>query len=114
MSDVSTDTCRKKAKPPAQVKATDTEFAAERPQRSERVWTLTEKGRELQEERLKHIQRRYKIIYEKWRCHARIGKDLLSDDASEDELSELIENIKCTCSDVQVIYEELRRVQTFQ
>lgn len=36
----------------------------------------------------------------------------MTDSASEDELNKLIENMKSTCSDVQVIYEELRRMQT--
>lgn len=114
MSDISTETSHKNVRPSAQAEATNTESATEleRLRRSERVRTLTEKGREFQGERLKHIQRRNKIIYEKWRCHARIGKELLSDDASEDELNELIENIKYTCSAVRVVYEELRQIQT--
>lgn len=112
MSDISTETCHKNVKAPAE--ATDTKSTAEveRLRKGERIRTLTEKGKEFQGERLKIIQRRYKIIYEKWRCHARIGKELLDDDASENELNELVENIQHTCSDVKVIYEELRRVQT--
>lgn len=113
MSDTSTDTCRKNAKSPAQPEVTDTEEAeVKRLRRSERTRTLTEKGKEFEEERLKSVQRRYRIIYEKWRSHARISKEILTDDASADELNELIENIQSTCSDVKGIYEELRRIQT--
>lgn len=36
----------------------------------------------------------------------------MNDEASKEELNELIENMKGTCSDVKVIYEELRRLKT--
>ena len=36
----------------------------------------------------------------------------MSDAASEEELNDLTDNIKGTCSDVQAIYEELRLMQT--
>lgn len=114
MSHTSAETCRKNANSSAQPEATDTESAevAKGLRRSERTRTLTEKGKELQGERLKSVHRRYRIIYEKWRYHARIGKEILTDDASEDELKELIGNIDSTCSDVKMIYEELRQIQT--
>ncbi len=34
------------------------------------------------------------------------------DEASQDELNELTENIESSCSEVKVIYEELHRMQT--
>lgn len=80
--------------------------------RSERTRTLTEKGKEFQEERLKDIQRKYRLAYEKWRYNARLSKEILKYDATEEELKELMENIKSTCTDVKNIYEELRRIQT--
>lgn len=82
------------------------------PRRSETVKTLTEKGKELQEERLKSVQRRYKILYEKWRCQARMSKEILKYEASAEDLTELIDNIKRTSSNVLTIYEELRQMQT--
>lgn len=114
MSDTSTETCQEYTLSSAQPEVTDTESTevVERIRRSERTRTLTEKGKELQEEKLKSVQRRYRIIHEKWKYHARIGKELFSDTASEEELNELTDNIKETCSDVQAIYEELRRMQT--
>lgn len=36
----------------------------------------------------------------------------MSDEASQDELKEVIDNIESTCSEVKIIYEVLRRVQT--
>lgn len=114
MSHTSAETCRTNAKSPAQHEATDTTSSEEVKglRRSERTRTLTEKGKEPLGERLKSVHRRYRIIYEKWRYHARIGKEILTDDAAEDELKELSGNIDSTCSDVKVIYEELRQIQT--
>lgn len=109
MSNTSAETCRDNTQP----EATDTESAeVEGLRRGERARTLTEKGVGFQEERLKSVQRRYRIIYEKWRYHAKIGREILNDEASIEELNELIENMKGTCSDVKVIYEELRRLKT--
>ena len=53
--------------------ATDDESAdqVEEQRRSERRRTLTEKGKELQEEKVKSVKCRYRITYEKWRYHAR-------------------------------------------
>ncbi|XP_076869830.1 uncharacterized protein LOC143521148 [Brachyhypopomus gauderio] len=111
MSDPGNETFHKNVK---ESKIMDSELAerVEGLRRSERTRTLTEKGRELQEERLKGIQRRYRIIYEKWRCQARIGKEILRDRASEDELNELIKNMEDASSNVKDIFEELRQVQT--
>lgn len=44
--------------------------------------------------------------------NARLGKEILLDEASQDELNELTENIESSCSEVKVIYEELHRMQT--
>lgn len=84
----------------------------EGPRRSERIRTLTEKGRELQEQKLKGFQRKYKLTYDKWRYHARLSKEVLKYDPSEAELNELKDNVESTCSEVKAIYEELRCVQT--
>lgn len=104
----------KGAKPSAQPEAENTGAAEETqgPRRSERTRTLTEKGREFQEERLKGMQRRYRLTYEKWRYNVRLSKEILKYDATEEELKELMENIKSTCTDVKNIYEELRCIQT--
>ena len=80
--------------------------------KSERVRTLTEKGKELQEEKLKNLQHRYAIVFEKWRYEARLSKVMLRKEASESELSELIDNINITCKDVQTVYEQIREVDT--
>ena len=53
---------------PAQTAATGTESAdnMEMPRKSERTRTLTEGGRELQEEKLKKAQRQYQTTYDRW------------------------------------------------
>nr|XP_021322660.1 uncharacterized protein LOC108179640 [Danio rerio] len=104
MSDTQTETCRKGEISPAQPEATEL-------RRSERARTLTEKGKELQEAKLKGLKRQYRIVYEKWRYYARLSKEIFSDEASQEELNELIHNIESSCSNVKAIYEELRQVQ---
>ncbi|KAM7380993.1 hypothetical protein PAMP_004254 [Pampus punctatissimus] len=114
MFDTNTESCHKNTGSPAEPEITSesAETEAIRLRRSERVRTLTEKGRELEEEKQRTLQRRFKIIYEKWRYHARVSKETLSYTASEDDLKELIDGIKDTCSEVKAIYEELRRAQS--
>lgn len=42
--------------------------------RSTRVKTLTEKGKEMQDEKIKGIQQRFNSIFEKWRTRAKSSK----------------------------------------
>ena len=80
--------------------------------KSERARTLTEKGKEFQEEKLKGLQHRYAVVFEKWRYEARLSKVMLRKEASESELNELIYNINVTCKDVQAVYEQIRQIDT--
>ncbi|XP_039904599.1 uncharacterized protein LOC120744346 [Simochromis diagramma] len=80
--------------------------------KSERVRTLTEKGKELQETKLKGLQHRYAVVFEKWRYEARLSKVILRNEVSESELNELINNVNVACKDVQTIYEQIRQIQT--
>ena len=80
--------------------------------RSERTQTLTEKGKELQAERLQQTKRRYRMLYEKWRYNARLSKEMLSGEASEEELKELIKDVENSCAEVKLVYKELRRLET--
>ncbi|KAL4008603.1 hypothetical protein ACER0C_002455 [Sarotherodon galilaeus] len=80
--------------------------------KSERVRTLTEKGKELQEKKLKGLQHRYAVVFEKWRYEARLSKVILRNEVSESELNELINNVNVACKDVQTIYEQIRQIQT--
>uniref|UniRef100_A0A3Q2V7Z7 Uncharacterized protein n=1 Tax=Haplochromis burtoni TaxID=8153 RepID=A0A3Q2V7Z7_HAPBU len=80
--------------------------------KSERVRTLTEKGKELQEKKLKGLQHRYTAVFEKWRYEARLSKVILRNEVSESELNELINNVNVARKDVQTIYEQIRQIQT--
>lgn len=82
-----------------------------RTRKSERTRTLTKKGKELQEDKLKALKRRYKVVYEKWRYEARLSKVILTDTAIESELTELIDNVNTACRNVQAIYNEIRQIQ---
>ena len=79
--------------------------------RSKRTRTLTEKGKELQEENSKGVHRRYRLAYEKWKCNAKLAKEWLSDEISDEELNKLIDDLQSTCTDVKTTYEELRQIQ---
>lgn len=79
--------------------------------KTERTRTLTEKGKELQEDKLKALKHRYKVVYEKWRYEARLSKVILTDTATENELTELIDNVNITCRNVQAIYNEICQIQ---
>jgi len=57
MSDTSTKACHKNTGSPAEREAASESAEVEKPRRSERVPTLTEKGKELEEEKLKTLQR---------------------------------------------------------
>lgn len=80
--------------------------------KSERVRTLTERGKELQEKKLKGLQHRYAVVFEKWRYEARLRKVILRNEVSEIELNELINNVNVACKDIQTIYEQIRQIQT--
>lgn len=83
MSDTNTEICHENAKSAAQPEAIVNKSAekAETLWRSERTETLTEMRGELQEERLKNAQWWRRIIYENWWYYARVGKEILTDEA---------------------------------
>nr|XP_061819695.1 uncharacterized protein LOC133608465 [Nerophis lumbriciformis] len=79
--------------------------------RSGRTRTLTEKGKGLQEEKLKGVHRRYKLAYEKWKYNAKVAKELMSDEISEEELNKSMDHLQATCADVKAVYEEFCQMQ---
>lgn len=80
--------------------------------RSQRVKTLTEKGREMQDERIKGLQQRFNYNYEKWRTRAKASKLPLSQTESlnKDILEDIIGDVRGLCADVTKVYEELRKL----
>lgn len=47
---------------------------AQQLRRSQRTKTLTEKGKELQDEKIKGLQQRFNYIYEKWKIQVKSSK----------------------------------------
>ncbi|XP_054865646.1 uncharacterized protein LOC129348710 [Amphiprion ocellaris] len=82
------------------------------PRRSQRVKTLTEKGRGMQDERIKGLQQRFNYNYEKWRTCAKSSKQPLSqsDPLSEDLLEDIIGDVAGLRADVTKVYDELRKL----
>lgn len=65
-----------------------------------------------QEEKLKRLQHKYAVVFENWRHKARLSRVMLKEEASDSELSELINKVNITCKNVQTIYEQIRQIET--
>ncbi|KAK0144674.1 hypothetical protein N1851_017016 [Merluccius polli] len=88
----------------------------EQPQRhSERTRTLTEKGKAMQEDKIKTLKQRFNYTYNKWRTHVKISKKALSqitEAFSECLMQDILRDVKGLSGDVHHVYEDLRRVST--
>lgn len=91
----------------AEVKA-DTDVHLE-PRRGERVRSLTEKGKELQEEKIRGLKKRFQSVYERWKSCAETAKESQAQQFSNEMLQDLIEEITNASSEVRLVYEELRK-----
>ena len=83
--------------------------------RSERSRTLTEKGRGMQEEKIKALQDKFRYMYGRWRNHVKYSKKTLSeatDRVSDDMLNHVICEVHGLSADVQCVYNELRTIET--
>lgn len=86
---------------------------AQQLRRGERVRTLTEKGKAMQDEKIKALLHRFDYIYRKWRTHVKFCKQSLSHSSqslSEGVLNDIIGDVRGLSADVQKVYEELRQV----
>ena len=90
--------------------------AGEQPQRhSERTRTLTEKGKAMQEDKIKTLKQRFNYTYNKWGTHVKISKKALSqitEAFSECLMQDILRDVKGLSGDVHHVYEDLRRVST--
>ncbi|XP_030606244.1 uncharacterized protein LOC115794743 [Archocentrus centrarchus] len=86
----------------------------QQPRRSQRTRTLTEKGREMQDEKIKALQQRFNYIYDKWRKQVKSAKKTLlqADIMSADLLNDIIGDVTGLSADVQCVYDELRKIIT--
>lgn len=54
--------------------AGDAEENTQQPTRGQRIKTLTEKGKEMQQGKVKALQERFNYIYDKWKIKAKYAK----------------------------------------
>nr|XP_046258525.1 uncharacterized protein LOC124066303 [Scatophagus argus] len=77
-----------------------------------RVRKLTEKGQELQEEQIKRLERRFNSNYEKWKVLVKDAKQSSKTCNSKAMLQEHAAKIRKASTELEQIYEDIRRVQT--
>ena len=87
----------------------DTGDTQQEPRKSERTRKLTDKGKELQEEKVKKLKKQFISFYEKWKSQAKAAKESLTADLPNEILQELIDGLTNSSSDLRRIYEELRQ-----
>ena len=96
----------------------DTEAQPEevpQPKRGDRIRKQTEKGKEMQDKKIKPLQQRFNYIYQKWRTQVKSAKQPLSQSSeplADSLLHDIIGDTRGLCADVQRVYEELRGVTT--
>lgn len=93
-------------------KEKEQEEPASQLRRTTRIRTFTEKGKEMQDEKIKWIQQRFENIFEKWRTRAKSSKQPLpqSELLSEDLLNYIMSDVSGLSADVQRAYNELRQL----
>lgn len=80
--------------------------------RSERERTLTEKGKELQKEKTKGLVRRFDSTYERWKALTKVAKKSVISQDPIDTLQEHISSIQKELSELNVVYDEYRRLDS--
>lgn len=84
------------------------------PRKGERVRRLTEKGRELRDERWRQLEHRFRVSYEKWKALVKEAKLSLTGCCSEDLLEDLLNKISHTSSELNLVYVNSRQRYTPQ
>ncbi|KAL7879005.1 hypothetical protein AOLI_G00099790 [Acnodon oligacanthus] len=82
----------------------------QKPQRDQRVHSLTEKGQELHDEQVKRIANRFSVCYKKWKEVAKKANQTLSGQCSTDLLNEHVTKVNDALRSLNAVYEELRRI----
>lgn len=98
---------------PADGEADSAEGHQEKSQENQRVRTLTQKGKEMYEGKIKELQQRFNYTYGKWKMHVKAAKKSLSQSIEplpDDLLQDIIGEIQGLSVDVQRCYEELHKV----
>ena len=78
----------------------------------QRVRKLTEKGQELQVEQIRRLERRFNSNYERWKALVKDAKQACKAHSSNTVLQEHTAKIRKASTELEEIYEAIRRVQT--
>ena len=82
----------------------------EEPRQSERARTLTEKGREFHQEKVKGLSLRFDSIYELWKVLTKVAKKSVIKQDPSNILQEHIEGIQREESELNSVYDEYRKI----
>jgi len=80
--------------------------------RSERDRKLTEKGKELQKEKMKGLSLRFDSIYERWKVLTKVTKKSVIKQDPSDILQEHIKGIQREESELNSVYDEFRKIDS--
>lgn len=89
-----------------------TEQPVEPPRRSERERTLTEKGKELHRDKTERLLRRFEGSYERWKALTKVAKKSVINQDPNDILREHINSIQRELSELDVIYDDYRKLDS--
>lgn len=82
------------------------------PRRGERARTLTEKGKEFLKEKTKGLLLRFDSIYERWKALTKVAKKSVIKQDPSDILQEHIRTIQRELSELNIVYDEYRRIDS--
>lgn len=85
---------------------------SEEPRRSERARTLTEKGKEFQKEKTKGLIQRFDSIYDRWKALTKVAKKSVIKQDPSNILEEHISTIERELSELNIVYDEYRRIDS--
>ena len=85
---------------------------SEEPRRSERARTLTEKGKEFQKENTKGLLLRFDSIYDRWKALTKVAKKSVTKQDPSNILEEHICTIERELSELNIVYDEYRRIDS--
>lgn len=78
--------------------------------RSERQRTLTDKGKELHIDKLKGLLRRFEGSYDRWKALTKVAKKAVNKQDPNDTLQEHISSIQKVLSELNVVYDDYRKL----
>lgn len=79
-------------------------------QKSQRVRKLTEKGQELRDEQVRKVANRFSVCYKRWKDIVKVAKQAIDGACSKDLLHEHVTKAKDASKNLNVVYDELRRI----